>query len=304
MMNKQHWSVAELRKLLPALSHYATPAYEEIQEAAGELEGFDLYFVEVATLLGPEAIGVAHIYKRAPYANPDGHRERIESTLSRGWLERSGDSGYVDSEKGSDLYMKYIQAYKERFAEVESLPAIDLQRLSALLDVVISVAEQYTDVLDKPALQLSLSEIIDDDTSTLQKILTQAIQLLAYRDDAHVASWSPHKIDGITWEALSDIWAGEISTSEELVEKRPGRQYTKEDYESALKELARKGWTKNIEGAYTLTEEGRRVREEAEELTNDYYDAPWTILNDAEDYEAQGLIAKLIEMHEPEPQPA
>lgn len=305
MTKEQHWSVEELRKIRNSLGRYAAPAYEAIQDGAGELEGFDLYFVEVAILLGPDPIGVAHIYKRAPYANPDGHRARMESTVGRGWLEKSGESGYIASEKGKDLYMKYLEAYKAEYGDIKSLSSEELDRVVALLGKVVVAAEKYEKILDKPALQLSLNEIVDEDAPALQVILTQAVQMLAFRDDAHVASWSAYKIDGITWEAFSDIWGGEVSTTKELVEKRPGRQYSEEEYTKALGELVTKSWVANKDDSYEITEEGRRVREEAEDITNEYYDGPWgNALNSDEAKELQGLMEKLIAVHEPESQPA
>jgi hypothetical protein len=304
MTKKEHWSVKQLRELRSALSQYTNPMATEMMTNAEDMEGSDLYFMEVATFFSPEPIGLAHIYQRAPYTNPEAHKERLIGAAERGWLDKDGDSAYVPSEKGGTFYGRFIKAYKEKLAEIESLTDDELGRIEALLSVVVNAAKRTTQVRHRPALELSLKEPLDPNAASIQRVQLLIVHLLSYRDDAHVASWSPHKLEGITWESFSDVWQGKVANAAELIEKRPFRGYELEDYAAALEELAGRGWIKEKEGSYIITEEGRRVREEAEELTNQYYDAAWVGLSNEDIEELKDLFQKLAEKHEPEKVPA
>ena len=300
MTKKEHWSVKQLRKLRSALGQYTNPMVTEMMDNVEDMEGSDLYLVEVATFFSPEPIGLAHIYQRAPYTNPEEHKERLIGSAERGWLEKSGDSGYTASEKGATFYAHFIKAYKDELAEVESLADDELDRIEVLLGMVVNAAKRTTEVRHKPALEFSSKELVAPDAAAIQRVQLLIVHLLAYRDDTHVASWSPHKLEGITWESFSDVWQGKITNAAELIEKRPFRGYELEDYAAALEDLARRGWLEVKEGSFVITEEGRRIREEAEELTNKYYDAAWVGLSKEDIEELKDLFQKLAEKHEPE----
>lgn len=304
MINKQHWSVKQFRKLRPSLGQYTNQTITEMIERTEGMENSDLFLVEMATFFSPDPIGLAHIYKRGPYANPEGHKDRLAGAEERGWLAKMGDGGYTYTDKGAKFYERFSQAYKKRLSEVESIPDAELERIQELLAAVVQRAGKNPDVQNKPALELAQKESVDADAATIQKVQLFCEQLLSYRDDAHVASWSPHKLEGITWETFSDVWEGKVTNAAEMAERRPFRRYEQEDYAAAFEELAGRGWLKEKKGNYSITEEGRRIREHAEENTNQYYDSAWAVLNDGEAEELKMLFQKLLDNHEPERVPA
>ncbi|MBU0704896.1 MAG: hypothetical protein KKC18_13635 [Chloroflexi bacterium] len=117
--------------------------------------------------------------------------------------------------------------------------------------------------------------------------------LIRYRDDAHIAAWKPYDVSGHAWEALTFIWRGEASTAEELVEKLPFRGHSAEVYAKVLVDLASRGWVEETPDGYRITEEGRGLRQQAEDATDRYFFAPWACLEDAEIVQLHDLLTRL-----------
>lgn len=301
MTAQEHWSVKKFRELRPALGQYTNQLVTEMMEGADGLEGNDLFLLENAIFFAPEPIGLAHIYQRGPYANPEIHKQRLEGACERGWLVNQADGAYGPSQKGREYYEQVAAAYKDRLAEVQSLPEGNLERIADLLARVVQSARESSQVLHKPALELTTKEVLPGDASGLQKIQLYCEQILAFRDDTHVASWSPHQLEGIVWESLSDVWEGTAGTPKEMAEKRPFRGFEAKDYAAAFEALIARGWIAETDGGYDITEEGRQVRERAEELTNQYYDAAWEALEPEDKRELAELFQTLLDTHAPEP---
>ena len=307
MAKKEHWSVKRFRKLRPAIGQYTNPMAQKMIEETADLEGSDLFLVETAIFYDPQPIGLAHLVKRGPYANPEAHKQRLQGALARGWLTKAGDGAYAPSEKGAQLYKQFAGAYKQNLAGVESIANDILESIQSVLTSVVKAARDTKEVMDKPALEMSLKETLGEDAVAIQRIELLTGNLLSYRDDAHVASWSPHQLNGITWESFSDIWGGRASSAAEIAEKRPYRGYSEKDYVSSLGELTSRGWIierDDKKGKYNLTENGRHVREQAEDLTNKYYDVAWANLNAADEEKLKDLFQQLLDKHDPEIIPA
>ena len=76
---------------------------------------------------------------------------------------------------------------------------------------------------------------------------------------------------------------------------------------SSLGELTSRGWIierDDKKGKYNLTENGRQVRELAEDLTNKYYDVAWAIINASDEETLKDLFQQLLDKHDPEIIPA
>jgi hypothetical protein len=117
----------------------------------------------------------------------------------------------------------------------------------------------------------------------LERFVVLFGELAAYRDDAHIAVWQAHKIEGHTWEVLTVLWRGQTPTSADLLyEKLGNRSIPGEVYGQDLHELVSRGWADEEAGLYQITTEGQLIREEAEELTDQYFFGAWDCLSKAE----------------------
>jgi Mn-dependent DtxR family transcriptional regulator len=270
-------------------------AFEQFSEGLGGLEGRDLLFIQLAYGFAPESIGPEHIIKRAPYTNPETHRQEMAETAERGWLEAVGKGQYQLSTKGQEAGESLFALYTGVYGGLESLPDDDLQRIVALLIKVVENARALPEPAEKWA--FSWGEKFDRGPSapTTIRLRRQLIDLTAFRDDVHVAAWQPYDVSGQVWEALTYVWRGEASTAAELAEKLPSRGYDEDAYAAALDDLADRGWIAKEDGKYVATEKGRKLRLEAEDATDRYFDAAWAVLTEAEMEGVKGLMEKLAD---------
>jgi DNA-binding MarR family transcriptional regulator len=125
------------------------------------------------------------------------------------------------------------------------------------------------------------------------------LDLLYFRDDAHIAAWQPYDISGHTWEAFTYVWRGDATLAAELAEQLPYRNYDEQAYASALQDLASRGWIVAEDGRYAVTDEGQALRQEAEEATDRYFDAPWAALEQAEMEQLKDLLGRLAQALKP-----
>jgi DNA-binding MarR family transcriptional regulator len=284
--------------LFQAYSLETKKHYETIED----LDGYDLFLTQTAVGFAPEPIGLAHAYKRMVYANPQRLREGFAEAVQHGWLVRDKDNqaAYLPSEKAVSLVEKINAITKAKLAEVISLPDGDLERLTQLLGKVVASADQSDLFEEKYALHLIHKTDPPADASIVQHARQPILQLLAYRDDAHIAAWALHQLEGHILETLTYLWRSDGYTAAELNEKLSFRNYTEADYSGALEKLAQRGWAVAEGGSYRITPEGQKVREAIEEQTNVFFDAPFEALSAAENQELEELLNQWAAALQPE----
>lgn len=303
MSTNAGWTLDPIRKILNPLNEKIGPALESIVEQTDALEGQDMYFLQVANAHAPDPFGLALIYQRGPYSNPDSIKTAFGEAVERGWLQRVGEGAYTNTEKSQRLFAEILEALGLGLADFSPLPIVKLEKLHSLLDLVVETAIKKTHLDHIPALKMTRKFAVQD-AALLQKIRRRLIELLAFRDDCHVCAWAPHKIEGYVWEAFSFIWEEKASSAAEVLALRPNRGFSEEAYAGALENLAERGWVERKEGKYSLTEGGRTVREQAEALTDEYYAEPWASLTVEETEELRALFSKMIESLEEAKAPA
>jgi hypothetical protein len=80
-----------------------------------------------------------------------------------------------------------------------------------------------------------------------------------------------------------------------MEEKMALRGYEAEEYEIAIQAAVEMGWAEQADrpGAFRLTVQGKQLRAQTEQLTNQYFFAPWSVLVPAELDELFKLLTKL-----------
>ena len=149
----------------------------------------------------------------------------------------------------------------------------------------------------KLCFDLSYQSHIKVDPGSLGHVDQLLDDLNAFRDDAHVAAWKPSGVDGHTWEVLTLVWNGEANTADKLVERLPYRQYSKGDYHKTLLYLVQKGWIEEGPDGYLVTEEGKKIRDQAEVDTDAIYFGPWKALADGEINRIGALLSELRDIN-------
>ncbi|MBM4425361.1 MAG: hypothetical protein FJ030_18615 [Chloroflexi bacterium] len=98
----------------------------------------------------------------------------------------------------------------------------------------------------------------------------------------YITAWQAYQVEGHTWEALDKLHLDGALKLDDLCASLKGRGIPQEVYAQDLQELVQRGWVEESAGKYQLTAEGKRIREEAEALTDHYVFAPWLCLNESE----------------------
>jgi DNA-binding MarR family transcriptional regulator len=302
MKSASAWFMDVARQIRNALFRTFSLETKKHYETIENLDGYDLFLSQTAVDFAPEPIGLAHAYKRRVYANPERLREGFAEAVQRGWLVRDKDNeaAYRPSEKAVALVEHINAITKERLAEAVSLPDGDLERVTGLLGKVVTAADQGNLFEEKYALYLMHKTDPPADASLVQRARQPVLQLLAYRDDAHIAAWAMHQLEGNVLETLTYLWRSEGYTAAELNEKLSFRNYKQADYEKALQELAQRGWVVAEGDSYRITPEGQNVREAIEAQTNLFFDAPFEALSDAEKQELEELLNRWAAALQPE----
>ena len=104
----------------------------------------------------------------------------------------------------------------------------------------------------------------------------------AYRDDSYIAAWQGYGVEGHIWETFDQLIQNSPLTFDDLLLKVERRIPTQELLDGNLKEVIARRWIEEDVGSYQITIEGKRVREEAEALTDQYFFAPWSCLAESE----------------------
>ncbi|MBI3159774.1 MAG: hypothetical protein HYZ26_09280 [Chloroflexi bacterium] len=304
MGNDLLWTHELAARVLEALSLHTRPAYQGINSQAGELAGSDSLLAQYAVGFEPQPLGLAHVFKRVPYHNPDQFQSDLKSAVARGWLAELGEGAYGPTARARGYVARLVQAGCETLSALKTLTPPQLARLEALLDTVNRAALGLPDLAETPALAMS-RKFNRPDLPPLYRTRRQLVDLLSFRDDAHVAAWVQHEVDGYAWEAFTLLWRGEAASAETLAEKLAHRAYDEVAYARALARLEKRGWIRRLNGHYEVTRDGDRLRVQAEETTDRLYNAAFAVLSTAELVELRSLLAALAQaLEEAAPEPA
>jgi DNA-binding MarR family transcriptional regulator len=299
MHSNYAWSHKLPNKFLGYFFNHIRDEFNAYHASFDDLENSDQWIAQYAYGLDPELLGLSHVFKRTPYANPDSYREQLEAAVSRGWVQRVEDGGYGITDKGRGYVAGLFALSNQGYDQIETLPVETLETAIALLEKVDAHIGTLSDPPEKPAWKLA-HIFGEGDTSVLYRLRRRAIFLLAYRDDAHIAAWSGHEVNGYVFETFSKVWEGDASNAAQLAEQLDYRNYDEAKYQSALDELVERGWLAESDGAYAVTDEGRRLREAIEAQTNAYYDLALGGLSADELAELEAIFTALTEKHQPE----
>lgn len=192
---------------------------------------------------------------------------------------------------------KLWRAAGDSITNLEPIPVENLQRLFGYFDRFIEASLGAPE----PPSHFYISHKCDNygrygTQSPLEDFVVRFGALLAYRDDSHIAAWQALGVEGHTWDIFTRLWQNPSPVSvDQLFGKVGYRIVHVEVVVQDLQILSERGWVESEDGAYHLTFEGKRIREETEVLTDKYFFAPWVCLSDSELEELSSLSAQLCD---------
>ena len=246
------------------------------------------------TMFPNEAITFEKYRRIFPYDSEQAFHESLSIAAQEGYLTFDGVA-YRATEKGEEANRKGMQGLTDAVAPLQPMPQAELKRL---VDTLVRLCESTTAASEPPSHFCQMhyknyKRTFPSDAPLMRLFLHYYKELDFYRTDAHVAAWQIHSIAGNRWEAFTAVWSGEADMLDKFFEEYSDRGFSRDEYAQAFQELVSRGWLEENAGAYRVTDEGKRIREEAEALTDKYFFAPWSSLNESELEELASLASQL-----------
>jgi hypothetical protein len=247
--------------------------------------------------LGLDIFSIPDFQKRDPFSNPQLFDKAFATLNFKGWIEPTHEDKYHVTDRARQAAQQLIEAGDRYLLPFDAFTDIDLHRLDSLLKQILISSSEAPQPPNKWAI-LKRFRVGDRDSSLIVQIREHLMDLYAYRDDSHLSAAHPHFGQaGIVWSVLGSLWQNETVTAEQLSESMSFRGYEASDYGVALQAAVQIGWSERSEtsGAFCITQKGRELREQVEQLTNEYFYASWSVLTASELDELYDLLLKLRE---------
>jgi DNA-binding PadR family transcriptional regulator len=290
-----------LLEALQALGTHYGPAMDQAAAQLGlptpEWNGWLL----AALMFEPEPISAVRLRRRSPYTSARLINERLAKAARQGFLTPVAEAvnDYRLTQTGKQAAERVIGAAYMRMGTLQPIASTDMERLASLLHRLVTSCLTAPVPPGKWSILHSRRTDPGDNASVVVQIDQYGSDLAAYRDDAHLAAWTSHNLEGHAWDALTCLWRGEATNPDELQKKLERRGYSRDEYGQALADLLQRGWVREEEGIYQVTDHGREIRQAAEEKTDQYFYAPWSCLSHLETEEMRNLLRLFRESLQP-----
>ena len=245
--------------------------------------------------LGLDAFSLANFEKRDPFTNPEQFEKIFVPLHVKGWIEPMSDGSFRVTEKARAAARHILQAGDAQLLDLDFMLENDLEQLAILLKQIVAESKVTPEPPQNWAI-LHRFHVADERDPVIVRIREYLMDLFAYRDDSHLSASRPHfNQAGIIWIVLGALWKEEAFTAIQMAEKMSFRGYDGSDYEIALQAAVEIGWAElgDHPGTFGLSQQGRELREQAEQLTNEYFYVPWSVLLPEEVDELYDLLTKL-----------
>jgi len=298
MKLSEYWPL--VWETLDALMAHYGPAIDHAAEQLGIPYGQWYGWLMAAKIFEPDPVSAARLSVRAAYTNPALQEERLAQGVTLGLLAPAGQGEYHLTNAGHAAVRKLIDTAYAAMAPRHPLPDVDLERLLDLLRRLVEASLAAPEPTGKWCLRIARHYDPAGRAGMMPQLDQYLSDLVSYRDDAHLAAWKPLGITGQEWETLTHLWHGDIVTLDDLCARHCARRgYSCDSYAMALQALSAQGWVVEQDGAYRITEQGRRLRDEAEATTDRYFFAPWSILTPTELGDLGGLLTQARDALQP-----
>lgn len=245
--------------------------------------------------LGLGSFSLQDFERRDPFTNPEQFEKVFVRLNVKGWIEPRSDGSYRVTERAREGVRHIVRMGDTQLLDFKSMPDQELERLAVLLKRIVVACQAAQTPPEKWAILIRF-RLADEYSPLLVQIREHLMDLLAYRDDAHLAAARPHfNKAGIVWLVLGSLWLGNAVNAQQMAEKMAFRRYDEDDFEIAIQAAVELGWAEPAgrPNTYQLTEQGRELRSQAEQLTDEYFYRPWSVIDQGELQELHRLLRTL-----------
>ncbi len=259
------------------------PYYDPTLTKTGEdfnLDAPEAYLLLALPSFEPEPISAEILNVRSPYTNEEVYKHRLASMARVGLLDTIDEDHYRLTERGERAFKVIRYATFNSMASISPLPAAELEKLANTLLKRVEASLAFPEPPGKWCVNHSHKLDPGQDAAVMVRVDTYLSDLMAYRDDSHLAAWRPNNVSGHTWDILTLLWLNDSESIDTVLQKLSRRGHSFEESDESLRELVKLGWANYSLDIYSITPEGRAVRQTAEEMTDKYFYAPWADLTE------------------------
>ncbi len=284
------WPVAV--DAIQALGRQYDQALEQVAAALNLSEWYG--WLLAALTFEPEPISAFRLGVRNPYTSARLFNARLKKAAELGLLTPvEEEDTYCLTDLGRQAGGRIIAVAYAQMAALQPLPTAEVEHLASLLHRWVTACLVAPEPPGKWCILHSRHLDPGDSVPTIARIDQYLSDLAAYRDDAHLAAWQAHHIEGHTWEAFTCLWREGTKTLDGLYQKLIWRGHSQEEYQQALDDLVRRGWILEQSGEYALTDLGQEIRRASEQATDQYFYVPLWCLSQGEVEELRTLLNHL-----------
>lgn len=240
----------------------------------------------------PNPVNAATFRIRSPYIAESHYEDSLKRLYQLGLLDPAESNSYHINQTGMSFLDALKTAIHGCLSSFQTLQSVELSeladRLKRLSDACFRSAPppghwaiQHTRRLD-PGNNAALMVLVDQ----------RLTELKAYREDAQLASWMELIDNGHAWEILTLLWTGHPRTAEEINTMLARRGHSLDQTKRALVVLLKKRWIFTQGTEVHVTPLGIKVRDAAEERTDQLFYAPFGYFNTFELEKTYELLLK------------
>jgi len=288
---KSIWSVLE-KAYEPIDKHVMMSVMESASALSLPPDWFN--WAAAGLIFGAQPISIGPYMHLFPYGLARVTEDGFASAAKQGYLIADMKGGYRLSDIGANIVQQLNQTADASVAQLQPMPAEHLQRL---VDYFLRLADASF-AAPEPSGKWLCSYKRNNmnpgkDASLPRQFIYYFDQVAAYRDDAYVALWQAHQVEGHAWNTLDRLYKGGALTFDGLYEKLKAWDVPQEVYAQDVQELIQRGWIKEKSGEYQITPAGKQVREDVEVMTEHNFFIRWTCLNETEQEDLLSLATQL-----------
>jgi hypothetical protein len=261
------------------------PAFRAASEAMGSLyqpvfaeyaEKFEITVREICILTAvptfePKAVSPAILNVRSPYTSPALYRAILEHLMAVGLLRCAEPDQYHLTDEGLNALKLTLNAVYTTLSGIQSISVTKMMDLASRLKELADACMTAPDPPGTWCIQHVRRMDPGSGSPMMARVDQFLSELLAFRDDAHLASWRHYDCSGHAWEILTLLWVEQEGTVESLNKSLKKRGFTMEETLAAVEELLGKEWLRQENGSLRITPIGAEIRHTAEVTTERFY---------------------------------
>lgn len=276
-------NLKDLHPAFFAAAHAAEPVYSPVLDEfcikTGLKHQYSFLLMAVPTF-EPKPVSAQLLSIRSPYTSPAYFNASLQKLAQQGLLVLVTADAYRLTSTGQHTLKTLLDQIHTALGSVQPLTVTKMMDLASRLNELADACLQAPDPPGTWSIQHSRRLDPGRKAPMVARIDQFLSELLAFRDDAHLAAWHAYESNGHAWDILTylSLNQGGSASSINLALSRRGNSMAQTL--DAVDHLVRKGWVTNTNGALHVTPFGIEVHQTAEETTDRYYLIPFRFFND------------------------